>query len=83
MSIYFTPKILVIFAFGSFFIVGVYCIYAVVKNKTLARSDDPNNIIPFPYNMIKGFLKPILMIIGITFSLVGLYGVFGAIFGWL
>jgi len=83
MSGYFTSKLLVIFAFGSFFAIGVYCIYAVVKNKTLARPDDPNNVVPFPYNMIKDFLKPILMIIGITFSLVGLYGLFGVIFSWL
>ena len=83
MSEDFLLKTLVILLFAFFLVIGTYCIYAVLRNKTVANPDDPNNELVPPYDKIPGLLKPVLMLLGITFLVAGLWGVCGAIFGWL
>jgi hypothetical protein len=75
-------KISSILISASVFGVGLYCIYAAIRKKTVADPDDPNNVLPFPYYKIPGVLKPLLVIVGITFSLGGFWLLCVVFFEW-
>jgi hypothetical protein len=80
MGGYYMSKLVLTIILLSVVATGIYCILAVIKNKTVADPDSADNVVPifFP----KSWLKPSLMWIGIGWTLVGLVALCGILFNW-
>ena len=63
--------------------VGVYLIYAVLKNKPIADPNNPNNIIASFPAWPKSLHRQILILIGVFFSIASSCVIFVEIFRWL